>query len=564
MTSSPFPPGSLLVAYLRDSGGNDQDLSVDQQEAEIRTWCADRGLILQAVYRDVATPGSSLIGRDQFKIMVRTLRTHKTGVAGVVIWKFSRFARNMDDAAYYKSLLRKNGYEIVSLSDALPEGTDGRFFEAAIDWMSHKFLEELSEDVRRGLRYNAEVHRVIPGTPPKGFKRQEVTIGKRRDGSPHIAGQWVPDPEDWEKCRQAFKMRAAGASYAQIQAATGLFGSQNSYPTFFANHIYRGELRYGEVSIPDYCEPLVDEATWQAVQAISATNKRVRSTSNHNEPNHPRRLASHYLLSGIARCALCGSLLTGETMRVKGDIPRPYYLCGQAARARSCSARRIPAEALHQVIIDKLNDYILDPQVIAAEQLLLERDSLQRRQHLDEQRADLAARLGNIRRKISNLVNLLADRGDPARSLLAKLSEFERQEAQIQTQIAELENSLQGEKYTLQSLENAQKTAVVIRNIFPTLDFDTRRRILKGILASVTVEREGNILRGSIDYYHPPGQFPHTSPENEEGGEDEDLQPPSVVSGGIYGYTFSLLGGSTYTPKHTTLFSALLTPKPRS
>ena len=557
-----FSPGSLLVAYLRDSGGNDQDISVDQQEAVIRTWCADRGIILQAIYRDVAAPGSSVIGREQFMAMIHALRAKKAPqVAGVVIWKFSRFSRNIDDASYYKSDLRRRGYEIVSISDTIPDGTDGRLFEAALDWMSNKFLEELSEDVRRGLRYNAEVHRVIPGTPPRGFKREAVTIGKRRDGTPHIAGRWVPDPDTWAGCQKAFHMRAAGASYTQIQESTHLFGSLNSYPTFFTNRLYRGELRYGDVVIPDYCEPLVDAATWQAVQAISETSRRVRTESNQDDPAHPRRQNSPYLLSGLARCALCGSLLTGETLRVKSDVPRPYYQCGQAARAKTCPARRIPAQALEEAVAAKLQDYILDPLVISAQQTLLERDSAAHKETLKEQRGDLATRLGNIRRKIANLVNLLAEDGTGARSLLPKLHDLERQEAQLLTQSAELDTSLQDQKRSSQALANVQKTASVIRQVFPTLDFDTRRRILKGILSSVTVERDGQILRGYIEYVHPPGDFPHhKAPNKEEGGEDDDLPPPfgSTAFLETYGYTFPHLGGSTYTPKFSIPFTVTL------
>jgi hypothetical protein len=39
-TSNPFPPGSRIVAYLRDSGEERQELSTGQQEAEIRACVA--------------------------------------------------------------------------------------------------------------------------------------------------------------------------------------------------------------------------------------------------------------------------------------------------------------------------------------------------------------------------------------------------------------------------------------------------------------------------------------------------------------------------------------------
>ncbi len=56
---SPFPPGTRLFAYLRDSGHEDQELSIIQQEKEIRTWCTDHDPILDHIYTDEAQPVTS-------------------------------------------------------------------------------------------------------------------------------------------------------------------------------------------------------------------------------------------------------------------------------------------------------------------------------------------------------------------------------------------------------------------------------------------------------------------------------------------------------------------------
>lgn len=135
-TSNPFPTGSRVAAYLRDSGGDDQDLSVDQQENTIRSWCADNSLALTRVFTDAAAPGSSAVGRAAFQAMISYF--HGAGVAekGIVIWKYNRFARDIDDSQFYKADLRRRGFFIHSIQDSVPDGLDGRFFEAAIDWMN--------------------------------------------------------------------------------------------------------------------------------------------------------------------------------------------------------------------------------------------------------------------------------------------------------------------------------------------------------------------------------------------------------------------------------------------
>jgi DNA invertase Pin-like site-specific DNA recombinase len=49
------------AAYLRDSGGEEQELSIEQQEKEIRAWCLEKGYILTAIFKDEARPGSSTV-----------------------------------------------------------------------------------------------------------------------------------------------------------------------------------------------------------------------------------------------------------------------------------------------------------------------------------------------------------------------------------------------------------------------------------------------------------------------------------------------------------------------
>ncbi len=49
---------------------------------------------------NVARPGSSIVGRDAFKRMMAHFRAPGCNEAGLVIWKYSRFARDVDDAQF--------------------------------------------------------------------------------------------------------------------------------------------------------------------------------------------------------------------------------------------------------------------------------------------------------------------------------------------------------------------------------------------------------------------------------------------------------------------------------
>ncbi len=58
---------------------------------------------------------------------------------------------------------------------------------------------------------------------------QDISKDVKRDGTPRIVQRWVPDPETWGLCRQAWEMRVNGASYRQIHEATRLMGSIGCY-----------------------------------------------------------------------------------------------------------------------------------------------------------------------------------------------------------------------------------------------------------------------------------------------------------------------------------------------
>ena len=63
-----------LVAYLRDSGGREQEYSTLQQKAEILGWAKQNNYIITRIFEDKARPGSSTAGRDAFEEMVDYLR----------------------------------------------------------------------------------------------------------------------------------------------------------------------------------------------------------------------------------------------------------------------------------------------------------------------------------------------------------------------------------------------------------------------------------------------------------------------------------------------------------
>lgn len=477
----------FFAAYLRDSGGDAQDLSVSQQETEIQKWAAANGFIITMWFRDEARKGSSTVGREGFHEMIAHFRS-SAPEQGVVIWKMSRFARDIDDSQFYKADLRRRGYRIVSLADNIPEGPEGRFFEAAIDWMNQRFLEDLSKDVKRGLRDLVEKYGAVPGTPPRGFMRSPVEIGTRRDGKPHIAHRWVPDLEWIPRVRQAFLMRLAGSSLAEITEATHLYDKENSYATFFSNPLYKGELHFGGLVIPNYCTPIVEPELWERLQEVN------RRYANRTDLTHPRRISSRFLLSGLVYCAACNSPLTG--IQRKGH---ESYYCSNARRHEGCQARPVPRKVLEAAVQKDLLEYILLPENLQAMQDQIQKSQAEQERKVEEKQAELSARLTGVRKRLANITKAIEESGSN-RTLLDRMKVLDLEEAEILAAQSEMTSTQSVPQLTFEQIGERSEN---LRSILNSADLTLIQRILRGFIAKIVVERDGRDIRGVIFYYFP-------------------------------------------------------------
>ncbi len=74
----------------------------------------------------------------------------------ILVWKFSRFARNQEESIVYKSLLRKKCHvDVVSISEPVIEGPFGSLIERIIEWMDEYYSVRLSGEVTRGMTEKA-------------------------------------------------------------------------------------------------------------------------------------------------------------------------------------------------------------------------------------------------------------------------------------------------------------------------------------------------------------------------------------------------------------------------
>jgi len=512
---SSLPPGSIVDSYRRDSGGMRQDKSTDQQLTEIEAYCKQHNLVHRHRFVDEARSGKSTAGRDAFNSMLESYEIPANRPAGLILWNYARFARDIDDAQFNKIRLRQWGITVHSLNDQIPEGDYGRVIEFLIDVSNEEKRKQTSIDAKRGLWDLVQKYGCVPGTPPRGFKREPVDLGPRRDKTEHIAHRWVPDPEWIPKIKRAFQMKAELATLHQIHKETHIYGALNSYRTFFSNPIYIGILNFGGYTIPNYCEPIVDLPIWELVQKLQALHANRQHVSSNQL--HPRRrsAAATYLLSGIAYCARCGSPLSGLTAGQRNGTYYYRYACTKAKRRRDCDLQPVPARALEALVIEQLTHFFEHPDnlrdLLEESQRFSAEFAARQKEATREIQKDLAA----VRRSIVNVTDAIARlKNRNSKALLTKLETLESEETDLETRLQRVktETPVVPPPLTEQQILTLSMAMVAELN---TKEPAHQRRILLATIHQVTVDRNGKQGYCHITFKHRPRET--TTPEEPDG-----------------------------------------------
>ena len=148
------PSLSTAFGYIRVSTHMQEELSPDAQKREIQRWADAHKIQILRWFQDTGISGKKASNRSDFQQMI-SLAKEAAHPDYILTWKFSRFARNQEESIVYKSLLRKNNVQVISVSEPLPDGPFSSLIERIIEWMDEYYSIRLSGEVRRGMMEKA-------------------------------------------------------------------------------------------------------------------------------------------------------------------------------------------------------------------------------------------------------------------------------------------------------------------------------------------------------------------------------------------------------------------------
>lgn len=146
-----------VCAYIRVSTDKQEELSPESQTRLIKEYAQAHGMLLTHIYMEGhGISGKKADKRPAFQEMIASCKDKSHPYDAILLWKFSRFARNIDESTYYKSILRKKcNVDVISISEPIIEGMYGRLIEMVIEWSDEFYLYNLSGEVMRGMTQKA-------------------------------------------------------------------------------------------------------------------------------------------------------------------------------------------------------------------------------------------------------------------------------------------------------------------------------------------------------------------------------------------------------------------------
>ena len=91
------------ATYIRVSTDGQMDLSPESQLESIQQYAAEHNIIIPKEYIFMESEGRSgkkADNRPQFQAMIATAKLKPKPFDCVLVWKFSRFARNLDESTF--------------------------------------------------------------------------------------------------------------------------------------------------------------------------------------------------------------------------------------------------------------------------------------------------------------------------------------------------------------------------------------------------------------------------------------------------------------------------------
>lgn len=483
--------------YVRVSTDKQEELSPDSQAKLLKDFAHKNGIIISKIFYELGVSGRKAEKRPEFQKMIAMAKSSDHPVDAILVWKFSRFARNQEESIVYKSLLKKkHNVDVISVSEPLVDGPFGSLIERIIEWMDEYYSVRLSGEVARGMTEKAK-RGGYQARPPLGYR-----IAER--GKPPVIVE-----EEAEIIRIIFQKYALeGMGMFDIARYLNLCGFKTSHGKEFErrsveyileNPTYCGMIRWNRtVNETNEIRPKDEWIIADGQQpAIIPKELFDRAAARRNMEYKPRgsRPSSTYRhwLSGLVKCPVCGRTMIAKKI-VNGKRTYCYFVCYGYSKGKCLAKNSISSLKLAPAILQSLKDVLNNQQL-----------SFRYIQPEPETAPDLSDILLDQLKRIDEKLDRIKE---AYRNGVDTLEEYKENKALVQNEKQLLEKQLA--ELPAQDSESDQAESALldrVKNVYEivnseSVDDVTKNEILKSIIEKIVYNKEKDTLE--VYYYYKP------------------------------------------------------------
>lgn len=312
-------PRSVLIGalYIRVSTHEQDELSPDAQiRLGLEHAKANNVIVPKEFIFVESVSGRKAKNRHEFQRMIGIAKSPEHPIDIILVWKFSRFARNQEESIVYKSMLKKDHVDVISISEPLVDGPFGSLIERIIEWMDEYYSIRLSGEVLRGMKEKA-LRNGYQSSPCLGY--EAVGHGKpfQINEAEYAIVSYIMnlyDNQNMDETAIARKCNDLG-----YKTKRGNPFERRTIDRILQNPFYCGIVSWNGVEFEGTHEVRISKERFDRRQRLIASRKRPMKARNVSTCKH--------WLSGLLKCPVCGA-----TLSYTGNNKCPYFQCWKYAK----------------------------------------------------------------------------------------------------------------------------------------------------------------------------------------------------------------------------------------
>lgn len=483
--------------YVRVSTGKQDELSPDSQAKLLKDYAKSHGYVVSKIFFELGISGRKADKRPEFQKMIGLAKSSDHPADAILVWKFSRFARNQEESIVYKSLLKKkHNVDVISISEPLVDGPFGSLIERIIEWMDEYYSVRLSGEVTRGMREKAE-RGGYQARPPLGYKivshkEPPVIVPEEAEIVKLIFEKYVHDGMG------LFEIARLLNSH-NFKTSHGKEFERRSIEYILQNPTYCGMVRWNRTineskEIRPESEWIIAEGEQPAIISKELFDKAQERYKREYRPRGARPVSTYkHWLSGIVKCPACGRTMTACKIE-NNKQTYCYFRCYGYSKGKCAAKNSISSLKLEPAVLESIKS-VLDTGKITYRKIEVKtEDTADLKTILEDQIKKIDVKLQRIKEAYMNGIDTMEEYKENKRIVQGEKDSLEKQ-------LSELKE----EKISTKNEDNDMLMRV--KNVYDILSSDsvdatTKNEVLRSVVEKIVYDREEDELK--VYYYHMP------------------------------------------------------------